>query len=254
MRNGIFPLFTKGRVLKKESIEYLRDFPYDLVSLEYENYSDGILFGFTINCVGGNLHISKGAIKHQGNIILVPETTITITEYAQLLYTKLVIGQLHETDDCRSCQIEIRADKHQISTDNEKELGRFSLDSGERVRLRREYISFDDLSNVTNTLNITHVSYAGLDEPTLHPQVLKEYAKFMLASSSEAADTSFSLMCLNASVVHKKTIQWYLAVKKKSVYVDYSLPVLYEKLLELIPRTGKPTIDTRNNDTFEVWG
>ena len=45
MQNYAEPLFSKGRVLKKESLEALRDFPGGLAKLALAEWADGILYG-----------------------------------------------------------------------------------------------------------------------------------------------------------------------------------------------------------------
>ncbi|MCL1976063.1 MAG: hypothetical protein FWG61_07895 [Firmicutes bacterium] len=236
MRNGIFPVFTKGRVLKRESIEYLRDFPHDLVSLAKENYADGVLFGFTVSREDETIIVSKGALKYHGIIIIVPENTILIEEYEQLLHIKLVIGEYSRTDDYLICPIEVRIEKKEAQAENEIELGRFCLNPG--AALRCEYDSFRDLRTPENTLDLTHVSYAGSVSPTLHPRIMHEYAREVLAFSTDALDISFALMCINAGIVHKKTIQWYIAMKTHKPYEDYTLTLLYEKLEGMLPQHG----------------
>ena len=238
MRNGFFPLFTKGRVLKKESVEYLRDFPYELASLACEEYSDGILFGFSIKSSDDRkyINISKGALKYQGDIIIVPENAFEMTEYGDVLYVKLVIGECSETQDKKTRQMELKISRSGAKEGNEIELGRFCLNSG--AVLRTQYDSFSDLRTPENTLDITRVPYAGYDAPTLHPHVMKEYAQAVLAYSQEPTDTAFALMCLNTGVVHKSCIQWHIARKIDRRYEDYTLSALYEKLEELLPQSG----------------
>ena len=234
MRDGIFPKFAKGRVLKKESIEYLRDFPQDIANLAFNDYSDGILYGFTISFEEESILISKGAIKYQGDIIIVPKSNIPIIEYGQLLYIKMIIGQYSETEDYKICPIETKIDNREPLNENEIELGRFCLNPGAILRCR--YDSFSDLFTSENTLGITHVLYAGAERTTLHPLVLKEYARTLMMSSSEATDVAFALMCLNASVIHKSSIQWYIAKKRNTTYEEYPLPELCRKLEEMLPQ------------------
>jgi len=238
MLNGFFPLFTKGRVLKKESVEYLRDFPYDLASLAFEGYSDGILSGFAIRSSDdeGYVHVSRGALKYQGDIIVAPGSTIEMTEYGVFLYIILAIGKCRETLDSKVRSIELKAVRGEQRADNEIELGRFCLNSG--AILRTEYDSFSDLRTPENTLDITRAPYAGFGAPTLHPRVLKTFAQAVLAYSQEPADLAFALTCLNSGVVHKSSIQWHIAKKADRPYEEYSLAALYEKLEELLPQGG----------------
>lgn len=237
MRNGIFPIFTKGRVVKKESIEYLRDFPYDLVSLAYGAHSDGIIFGFSVRYKDKSILISKGVLRYQGDIIIVPENSIVITEYEQLLYIKLVLGESRVTEDYKIRHIETRIDRNKPLNANEIELGRFCLSVG--AVLRCDYDSFNDLHTPENTLDITHVSYAGIGAVTLHPRVLKEFANALMLNSTEAIDINFALMCLNSGIIHKCSIQWYIAKKNNVEYEDYTLPELYKKLAEILPQNER---------------
>ena len=239
MRNGYFPIFSKGRVLKKESIEYLRDFPYDLASLALENYSDGILFGFSITSSGdGKIHISKGALKHQGGIIVIPDQVAEMndSDYGVFLYTKMVVGECNETVDCLIRNVELVIDRHEVGAGNEIELGRFCLHRG--AVLRCVYDSFVDLRTPNDTMDLTHVPFASYGAPSLHPVVMKEYAKALLTISRDAADTSFALMCMNTGVMHKGCVQWHIAKKTGKEYTDFTLPMLYEKLLSLLPQSG----------------
>jgi len=238
MRNGFFPLFTKGRVLKKESVEYLRDFPYDMASLAYEGYSDGILSGFSIRSSGDEecIHVSRGALKYHGDIIAVPESTVGMAEYGESLYVVLTIGKCRETLDSKVRSIDLRAARGEPRADDEVELGRFCLNSG--AILRTEYDSFSDLRTPENTLDITRAPYAGYGAPTLHPTVLKTFAQAVMAYSQEPADLAFAMTCLNTGVVHKGSIQWYIAKKADRPYEEFSLAALYEKLEELLPQGG----------------
>ena len=235
MLSGYYPVFTKGRVLKKESVEFLRDFPYELASLACEGRSDGMLCGFKVRLEDGRIHVGKGAIKHRGAIVLVDESATDMEEYGQLLYIRLYVGQCRETEDYRLCPTQTNIDKRGIAGDNEVELGRFCLSKG--AELRTKYDSFGDMRTPENTLDITRVAFSGMDEPTLHPAVLKEYAKALLQTcpGDDGLGASFALMCLGAPVVHKCAIQWYVAKKNHAEYKDYMLPALYDKLLEMLP-------------------
>lgn len=80
MQDFAKPLFRKGRVLKKESLEALRDFPGGLAALGLSGWSDGILYGFDISYEAkrqteghepehGVVIITAGAVWHQGQIV-----------------------------------------------------------------------------------------------------------------------------------------------------------------------------------------
>ena len=237
MRNGMFPIFTRGRVIKKESIEYLRDFPYDLATLAFDSYCDGVLFGFGLKSKDERvIQVSKGAIKYQGYIIVISESELDITEFGRFTYVKLAVGDLRTTEDYKFCPVEIRLDKSEFLHKNEMELGRFCLNKG--AILRCKYDSFGDLRTEENTLDLTRVPYASMGaSPTLHPRVVQEYITALLPVAEEAVDIAFALMCSNAAggVVHKGSILWYIAMRNRADYREYSLPQLYDKFMEMLP-------------------
>jgi len=224
-------------VVKKEALEYLRDFPHDLVSLAFKDYSDGILFGFSVSYESGCIIISEGAVRYQGDVRIVKGITITTIEFGRVLYIKLIIGERRETADYIHSPAEILITGDEPSTyNNALELGRFSLNQG--AILRCKYDSFRDLRTPENTLDITRVPYAGEGAVTLHPRVLKEYANALIASSVTADDIAFAMMCFNTGVIHKNCIQWHIAKKNGGSYTEYTLDELYEKLLGLLPQYG----------------
>ena len=45
MFKNTYPLFERKKVLKKEMLENLRDYPRDVFHILYQDYSDGILVG-----------------------------------------------------------------------------------------------------------------------------------------------------------------------------------------------------------------
>ena len=233
MRNGYYPLFIDGRIVKPEGLSYLRDFPEDLASLALENYSDGVLFGFSISTQEGKVLISKGAVKYKGEIAVVSDSAIDMVGFGHWSHVKLVLGEKRKTKDNTICSTEVVVDSHEAKAENEIELGRFCLNLG--AVLRREYDSFSDLRTPENTLDITRVLYAGKEAPTLHPRVLKEFAQALMACSDETLDVAFALTCFNSRVVHKRSIQWYLAKKTDNPYEDFALDELFERLVELLP-------------------
>ena len=48
MFKNVYPLFERKRLLKKEMLENIRDFPRDIVDIFFFFFSDGILAGCDI--------------------------------------------------------------------------------------------------------------------------------------------------------------------------------------------------------------
>jgi len=233
MYNNNFPLFIKGKVVKKEALEGLRDFPHTFVSIAFDNLSDGIVFGFSIffDKDKNTITVSRGALKFRGHIIIVHENELSINKYGTLLYIKLIVGDYCEKDGFEFYPIEMKINDEDFK-ENELEIGRFILNKS--AVLRCDYDFFSDLRTSINTLDITRCSSAGNDVATLHPNVLKVFAKTLLNNSSDAADISFALLCINSSIIHKNSIEWYIAKKIGGEYREYTLDDLYKKLEEIL--------------------
>lgn len=228
------PIFTKGRIVKKESLDCLNDFPKTLAALEYDSYSDGILFGFSMDYQNGILEISGGACIFQGEILFVEHEALTFHEYDKPVMIKLVFYEKEITEDFIVRPVEIKVADSMRLSDNEMELGRFCLAKG--AVLRQEYQTLEDCKTPYNTLDITHALYAGAKESTLSPVILKLYARILLKNNtSSELDYGFAFTCLNSKRIEKETILTYLSCSMKETDLNASSNIeIYEKLLQLI--------------------
>ena len=66
MFQNIYPVFEPKRLLKKEMLENLRDFPRSLFGFQYQNYSDGILYGCDITGTETGLILLPGILCYKG--------------------------------------------------------------------------------------------------------------------------------------------------------------------------------------------
>ena len=66
MFQNIYPVFEPKRLLKKEMLENLRDFPRSLFGLQYQNYSDGILYGCDITGTETGMILLPGILCYKG--------------------------------------------------------------------------------------------------------------------------------------------------------------------------------------------
>lgn len=48
MLTHIVPKFEKGRILKTEMLENLRDYPRSFLDIRYQDFSDGIITGMNV--------------------------------------------------------------------------------------------------------------------------------------------------------------------------------------------------------------
>lgn len=232
------PIFTKGRIVKQESLECLNHFPKAMAAFGYDSYSDGILFGFSMDYKEGSLTVLSGACVYQGEILLVEKEELPFCEYDMPVRIKLVFSEKEMTEDFEIRRIEIKVDRSMDLAENEMELGRFCLAKG--AILRQEYQTLEDCRTPYNTLDVTHVLYAGVKEPTLAPVILKLYGKLVLESNmASELDYGFAFTCMNSKRIERETIVTYLSCSLKEPCEEMTNYGLYERLVKLLELRAK---------------
>ena len=51
----VFPIFEEGRILKRDSLDLIRDYAPDFFSLLFGKYGGGVIAGFSIHGDGKNI-------------------------------------------------------------------------------------------------------------------------------------------------------------------------------------------------------
>ena len=247
MQNFAEPLFRKGRVLKRESLEALRDFPGGLAKLALSDWTDGILYGFDISYEAnglmkdgepesGTVVITSGAVWHQGQIVLTKTEQIPFRAYEQQITLCLRLHPGTYTEDFYVRQLELRL-KNGEPGSNELELGRFRLSQG--ARLRKDYRDLRDCRTTYNTLDITQVPYAGPGGITVSPVLLRMFAR-MVMENTEAADIDlqFALLCLDHPPVSRECLLRYICRSLGEPFRELSHSEIYERLLRIAGAGG----------------
>lgn len=224
------PLFTKGRVVKKESLEALRDFPGRLCNLALSGWADGVLDGFSISHESGCLLIGEGAVWQEGHIVLAEAQKLPFTRYDQPVIVRLRLLPRQQEADYIAQPFEFFAEPGEPEP-GEIELGRFCLSEG--ARLRREYRDLRDFRTAYNTLDITRVPYAGPGGVTVSPVLLQAFARTMLANNTgREMDLSFAFQCLNHTV-GRECLLWYLSKRLGEPYQELDAGGMYERLVRI---------------------
>ncbi|MEC1180050.1 DNA and RNA helicase [Metasolibacillus meyeri] len=222
MVTNIYPHFQKGRILKREMLENLRDYPRDIANLYFEDYSNGIIAGLDITVDGTNLIVARGIAKQQGYIYtLTAEYTLSYaaTERETVLLLQFDAPQPEPDFTQYTAQL-ILADAT-TALDNTLELARFKLKAG--AILRTGYTDFADLATEYNTLNYLHCQYAGQQVSTYHPILLKTYARELLKNrTTNPYDIAFALQCLNQERIEREVVDWYISNRLELPYQPLS--------------------------------
>lgn len=232
---NIIPKFGKGRILKKEMLENMRDYPRNFANIYYKDYSNGIIMGADISVCESTIIINKGIVKHDG-IIYMLDSEIEVPYYQtnKEVLIKIRFEDESSDDDFKTFNSKILIDDNTEVAKNELELGRFKLREGSALRF--EYKDFYDFSTEYNTVNLINVEYAGIKKSTLNPMILNYFAHIVMKSNPEnMLDIVFAFECLNGGVVEREAILYYISNRLEMEYKDYSNLQIY-KYLALIVR------------------
>lgn len=193
-----YPVFERGRVLKLEMLDYLRDIPINFIDTFYGYYSDGIINGFNVTSEDNIIIISKGIIKFNGKMYVLNED---ISIVCDILGENLVLKiRFYDTDDTEKdfaeYKTEILFDTEFDLNENDIEICRFDLREG--AKLRFDYVDLYDMTTQYDTVNLINVLYSGYNYPTISPKITRFFATEALKLGiTEPIDISFCMMCIN---------------------------------------------------------
>ena len=192
-------------------LENLRDYPRELSDLHFQNYSDGIITGVEVYVRGENLVISKGFVKYNGRLYtLHSDYEVAYLHSKKESFLKIRFAEEKADLDFTIFSAEIILEDAVECAHNELELARFKLKPG--ARLRSEPTDFLDFATEFNTINHLHCQYAGFQNSTYHPMILRQFAREILQNKpSNPYDIAFTLDCLNQERVQREAIEFYIS-------------------------------------------
>jgi hypothetical protein len=232
--SDLYPNFNKGRILKKEMLESLRDYPRNFIDIRFKDYSDGVVAGAEILIEEDCITITSGIVKHGGRMYMLEneyQIPYRATGKETLIKIQFKKEALHT--DFTSYGTEIFLDEDVRIKQDELELGRFKLKAG--ARLRSEYQSFADFATEYNTINIIHTQYAGIRKSTLHPHILRYFATDILKNNcSNPYDIMFAMQCMNQHIVDRELILHYIANRLEIPYTQYSNEQIHKYLVRIV--------------------
>ena len=174
MFQNIYPVFEPKRLLKKEMLENLRDFPRSLFGLQYQNYSDGILYGCDITGTETGMILLPGILCYKGvPYFLERPYPVSCKAEGKMAYVKVHFWDKTIGSGGEEYLSQIIVDEQEPDAEQELELARFKLQAG--ARLRSDYV----------------------DHPGIWPQILKSFARELLKYAvTDPWDCAFCLQCL----------------------------------------------------------
>lgn len=259
------PRFERGRILKTEMLENLRDYPRRFLDIRYDEYSDGIIAGMKVSVEHDHLMIGRGIVKHEGHLYLLEqayELPYAAANGLSILKVRFHAQQAQHDFVTREAEI-ILADGSEEADEeigrsqswdhvnipspqrpgrsttlaNEIELGRFKLKEG--AVLRSDYQDFADMATEFNTWSAIRAPYAAWEKPTLRPEITSCFATELLrCRSAETLDTSFALLCLNSERVQREALLQYLG-SRSGEYRDYTNGELHRQLVLILQEVSR---------------
>lgn len=238
MFQNTYPVFEAKRLLKKEMLENLRDYPRNLFAIQYQDYSDGILCGCDLKEAEGGLKIMPGILYYKGvPYFLEKPYMVECRADGKLVYLKVrfwdkAIGSGGE-EYFSQVVIEEQAPDHE----QEMELGRFKLQSG--ARLRTEYVDFYDYNTEFDTVNRIHVPYAAPDHSCIWPQILRCFALSLAHFPIKSQwDCAFCLNCLQLKeTMPYEAVRAYLNARTRQE-AEYTNMQIYSSLKGILQELG----------------
>lgn len=212
----VFPLFEEGRILKKDSLDMIRDYAPGFASLLFMEYGSGVVAGFHIRQDGGDIIVGPGILKDGASFLCMKnEVPLDFGMYGQPVRIALKREGASAGCDYKEERYSLFLGPVKEPGGGEYELGRFCLEKGARLRGIGDYKDFQDLTTQFNTVDMTRVEYACENGSTLAPFILRLYGKGVLASpKAEPLDLSFAVACLNGPRMPVQLIREYLCTRE----------------------------------------
>lgn len=234
MFQNVSPNFQKGRILKKEMLENLRDYPRNFFDIYFKEYSNGIITGAELTVNEKDITISKGIIKYKDKLyILEEEERLPYYVSNEEAVIKVEFLEKNLDGDFIINGTEIFIDQKTKIEENQIELGRFKLH--EEAVLRSDYTDFYDFETEFNTLNIINSDYAGIKARTMSPILLKYFSKSLLKTKPQNTyDIVFAMQCINESYVDREGILEYIKVRLDLPNKEYSNLQIYKYLCQIL--------------------
>ena len=210
------PIFTKGRILKNEMLELIRDFPRNVTDIFLAHQTDGVISGLDLKVSKTDITINSGIVKYQGEVLILDEELkipYVADDSVQIL--KLQFQDNYQTSDFEGLVANVILENGACDSENQMEIASFRLSQG--AYLRSDYQDFEDFKTGHNTLNIVNQPYSSISGTTLSPVILKYFARELLKYGTENShDLAIIYQVLNGQVsISKELLANYVRARLK---------------------------------------
>lgn len=238
-----YPIFERGRILKIEMLEHLRDFPLDIFNIFLKDYSNGILKGFDIKIEDNNIILSSGIIVFDKKIYHSKQRVVIRYKDGEdnrnldkLMILKIKFLEEKDSKDFKIKDTKIYIDQD-VKTKDEIEICRFKLKN--EARLRMDHEDFEDLDTEYNTVNLINTTYSNMEQNTIHPYIIKFFHEEMLRYDIQnPLDLNFCLNASNNELLKRRYIINYLKIRLNlDNDMNFDNKNIYNFLLQILNTT-----------------
>jgi len=232
-----YPLFERGRIMKKELLLGLRDYSFGLARVQFDDWTDGIISGCAISVTDTHLTVEPGILKFNQFVYVMTEPQHI--SYEPTERTTVVKVRFSTSADSGVDYVGYRGklvlDPETTLLENELELCRFKLKQGSRLRC--DYTGFEDIQTEYDTINLAHATWAGIERPGIALPILRQFAREALQCSlAEPWDVTFCSQCMSGEIVHRSVIEAYVTAHGEHVSGTESNAGIYDMLERILSK------------------
>jgi len=230
-----YPMFERGRIMKKELLLALRDYSFGLSRLQFDEWTDGMIAGCAISVTDTRLTVEPGILKFNKFVYMMTEAQHIFyepTERTTVVKIRFSTSAA-SAGDYVAYRGKIALDPETALGESELEICRFKLKQGSRLRC--DYTGFEDMRTEYDTINLAHATWAGIERPGIALPILRQFAREALRCQlTEPWDVSFCSQCMTGETVHRSVIEAYAEAHGEHVSGTQSNVELYDMLERIL--------------------
>lgn len=242
------PIFQRGSLLTQEMLQAMKEYMVEITTIQYAEYSDGILSGMQIQVSDGVITIGKGLLKYKDTLLVMPENvTVLIPNNNQLQLVKCCIRDKEMSAEFETMEMDIVVDTSTEKRQNEIEICRMHMQNG--AKLRSQYKSLEDMSTNYDTIQVIEADWAACKSKGISPQILQQFAREVRESQGkELIDICFlqQILAMEGRACSRELIEFYVSEKLNITQKEYTNQELYQGLCKVLQQLkGKTFIKQR---------
>jgi len=243
-----YPMFERGRIMKKELLLGLRDYSFGLARLQFDEWTEGIISGCAVSATDTHLIVAPGVLKFNKFVYVMTESQHIVYEPTERTTVVKICFSTSAASavDFVAYRGKIVLDSETALGEDELEICRFKLKLGSRLRC--DYIGFEDMQTEYDTINLAHATWAGIERRGIALPILRQFAREAIRCHlTEPWDVTFCSQCMNGETVHRSVIETYAQMHgehvsgtESNVEIYHMLERILNKLRSAVSRPQNP--------------